>query len=419
MLKERGGWASVNFAYKFPPGTTASILHLRSISGIDLGPGPTRGAYALLKELHENPGTRELALKAALAWRGDRTVEQKNGKAWIVACADSANAAVVRTALSRLMAEQPGLKPLKQEEADSAWKTADGAVQGVITRGKRVYRLEAASQAAYQSLLDQLDGPLSLTVWTRDKKEISFGAMLERMLAADLVCVGETHNSDPHHRVQLQIIKGLFAYDERLGVGMEMFYRPFQKEMDRYIRGESSEEELLKTSEYLTRWGYDWSLYQPIADFCRKNRIPLGALNAPKELTSRISKVGFMGLKDEEKKQLGDIDFQLKEHREYWYERLAKLHGSSIKTTPEQKEKSYQVMTVWDDFMAASAAQFQQERRLRRLVILAGSGHIDHGFGIPLRAARRTGGKALTVKIEVGTMAPAEPVTDFVVRVRS
>ena len=237
------------------------------------------------------------------------------------------------------------------------------------------------------------------------------------MLAADLVCIGENHDSERHHRVQLQIIKGLHAFDERLGVGMEMFQRPFQKEIDRFVRGESSEEDFLKTSEYQQRWGYDWSLYQPIVEFCRKNRVPLGALNAPKELTSRISKVGFAGLNEEEKKHLGVIDFQMKEHRDHWYERLAKMHGGSTKTTPEQKERSYQVMTVWDDYMAASAARFQQDRELRRMVILAGSGHIDRGFGIPWRAARRTGGKALTVKIVVGA-APTEAVTDFVVVVR-
>ncbi len=126
-----------------------------------------------------------------------------------------------------------------------------------------------------------------------------------------------------------------------------------------------------------------------------------------------------MGLNDEEKKQLGNVDFQLKEHRQHWYELLSKMHGGSDKSPADQKERSYQVMTVWDDFMAASAAQFQQERRLRRMVVLAGSGHIDRGFGIPLRAARRTGGRVLTVKIELGSSAPdAESVTDFVVVVR-
>ena len=142
-LKERGGWASVNFAYKFPPSNTASILNLRSVSSIDLGPGPTRGAYALFQELVEQPMTRDLAMKATLGWRGDRTIEQKTGKAWIVACADSASALLLQTALARLKDEQPGLKRLKQGEADSTWTAADGWMHGVVARGKRVYRLAA------------------------------------------------------------------------------------------------------------------------------------------------------------------------------------------------------------------------------------------------------------------------------------
>ncbi len=407
-LKERGGWDSVNRAYKFPPQNTASIFHLRSVSSIDLGPGPSRGAFGVFKMLCNTglAGLHEQAAPAARAWRGDRTIELKTAKAWIVACDTRDTAALLHTAFSTLLAARPRLG-------------GDKSRQGVITRGRRVYLLEAADDAAYHDMVDRLEGPLDLSVYsTKDKKTLSFGDLIDRLLDADLVCIGESHDADLHHLVQHQIIKGLFARDERLGVGLEMFQQPFQKELDRYGRGECSEEEFLKASEYQKRWGYDWSLYQPIVDFCRHNRIPLAALNAPKELTGQISKVGHAGLKDEEKKQLGNIDFHLKEHRDYWYERLAKLHGGSTKKTPEEKERSYQVMTVWDDFMAQSAAHFQKERRLRRLVILAGSGHIDRGFGIPLRAARRTGGKALTVKIEYGPQPSADTVTDFVVLVR-
>jgi uncharacterized iron-regulated protein len=232
--------------------------------------------------------------------------------------------------------------------------------------------------------------------------------------------MGETHDSDLCHRVQLQILKALYARDGRLGVGMEMFQRPYQKEIDRYFRGETSEEDFLKATEYRQRWGFDWSLYRPIVEFCRRNNLPLAALNAPKELTKRVSKVGYAALTDDEKKQLGEVNFQMKDHRDYWYERIPKMHGLK-NPTPEQKEHGYEVMTVWDDYMAASAAQFQQERNVRRMVVLAGSGHIERGFGIPMRAARRTGGKAVTVRIEVGgdlDKLAAEATTDYVVVVK-
>jgi aminopeptidase N len=176
----------------------------------------------------------------------------------------------------------------------------------------------------------------------------------------------------------------------------------------------------LKATEYRERWGFDWSLYRPIVEFCRRNNLPLAALNAPKELTKRISKVGYAGLTDDEKKQLGPVDFQVKDHRDYWYERLPKMHGLK-NPTPEQKEHGYEVMTVWDDYMAASAADFQRDRNVRRMVVLAGGGHIERGFGIPLRAARRTGGKAATVRIEVGgdlDKLTADATTDYVVVVK-
>jgi uncharacterized iron-regulated protein len=78
-------------------------------------------------------------------------------------------------------------------------------------------------------------------------------------------------------------------------------------------------------------------------------------------------------------------------------------------------------MTTWDEYMAASAAAFQESRKLRRMIVLAGSGHIDLGFGIPQRAVQRTGGKAATVHIAPGGDAAklfASPPADFVIIVR-
>ena len=95
------------------------------------------------------------------------------------------------------------------------------------------------------------------------------------------------------------------------------------------------------------------------------------------------------------------------------------MHGEA-NVPEERKERSYQVMTIWDDYMAQSAAGFQQERKLRRIVVLAGSGHIERGFGIPDRTVKRTGGKAITVGVAVDKTPEqlGTPLTDYVVIVR-
>jgi hypothetical protein len=80
-------------------------------------------------------------------------------------------------------------------------------------------------------------------------------------------------------------------------------------------------------------------------------------------------------------------------------------------------------MTIWDDFMAQSAAAFKKDRKLERLVVLAGSGHINGGFGIPNRAAAYAGGASLaTIAIEIeGEEADEESdpalATDYLIRI--
>lgn len=395
-LKEKGGWASVNAAYQFPPRSTVSILNLGGVSTVNLGPGKVLGALAFLETLVQNPATRADAVKAAIGWRGGIVRTTPFGKASLFACRDTAHAGLLSEVLRRTY---PADKP-----------------PALIVRDTRVFMYEAPDAASLKALRDAIEGPVQASVFSaRASRLISFGAMIDELLAADLVCIGEDHDNDVHHRLQLQVIKALYAEDERLGVGLEMFQRPFQKVIDGYFQGTLDEEAFLKASEYKQRWGYDWSLYRPIVEFCRHNQLPLGALNTPKELTRRISQVGIAALKDTERDELGTIDLQVKDHRDHWFELLPKLHGDT-KATPEQKERSYQVMAAWDDFMARSAATFQQQRQVRRLVILAGSGHINRGFGIPQRAARYSGGKVITIGIVAG--ADTEVTTDFQLRVQ-
>ncbi len=201
---------------------------------------------------------------------------------------------------------------------------------------------------------------------------------------------------------------------------MEMFQRPYQKVLDRFVAGAINEEAFLEDCDYHKRWGFDWGLYRPIVEFCRRNKIPLAALNVADELRKQVRRGGYDKLNADVKQQLGSIDFQVKEHRAYWFDKLGKMHGHG-EMSKESKESFYQIMTIWDEYMADSAAKFQRSPKLRRMVVLAGSGHIDRRFGIPDRAVKRTKGKALTVRIlldgDIAKIA-ADPAADFVIIAR-
>ncbi len=401
--KDKGkGWESVNRRYAFPPMSTASILHPGEfIQPVKLGPGKTVGEFGIIKLLLANERTAPKALEAASGWRGDRLIEDGDDTGWAVAFADEKQAERFHDVLK--------IHP-------------DRAKSAIVRAGKRVFEVNAATEKARLALMDRLRGKPLLTVYSaREKKEVGFGQMIDGLASADIVCVGEQHDSVMDHHVQLMVIKGLFALDERTGVGMEMFQRPFQKAIDRYIAGSIGEEAFLEDTDYQKRWGFDWALYSPIVHFCRNNGLPLAGLNIGNELRARVSKDGHAKLTDDERKQIGEVDFNVKAHRDYHFPRLGQMHGGA--TTPkDQQERMYQVMTVWDEYMADSAVKFLTERKLRRVVVLAGGGHIERFFGIPDRAARRLkGGTVRTVRVVSGGSLEGvtkDPQADFVVLMR-
>ena len=365
-------------------------------------------------------------MKIADGWRGDRFIEEGKGTVWMIAFSNAADAADCAEALfqEEFHSLRGGLGQITKNangQQSTVTSVKGGWTMTIEQRAARVTVYTAPDQSTCRTLSDKYGGALALQIYSaKEKREISFGELTDRLLETDTICVGESHDSDLHHRIQLQIIQSLFVRDPRLGIGMEMFQRPFQVWLDGYLDGTmKSEERFLKMTDYPTRWGYEWSMYRPIVDFCRANGVPVAALNVATELKNRISKVGHAKLTDDEKKELGDVDFDVKAHRDYFIDLLAKMHGKDA--TAEQKERSYQVMTVWDEYMADSAAKFQKERGIRRMVILAGSGHIERGFGIPDRMTKRTGGKTATIKIEVGgdlEKLTKEPTTDYLIVVR-
>ena len=104
----------------------------------------------------------------------------------------------------------------------------------------------------------------------------------EALRTADVVYLGERHDSAADHAAQLTIIEGLYAENPDMAIALEMFQRPFQPAIDRYLAGEISEEELVAQTEYLERWGFPWEFYAPFLRFAQENELPVLALNAPR-----------------------------------------------------------------------------------------------------------------------------------------
>ena len=215
--------------------------------------------------------------------------------------------------------------------------------------------------------------------------EIAFTGLLEKVSDSRVIYIGEIHDRYDHHLNQLAVVDGLYNRGVDFAIGLELFQRPSQQHLDRYIAGEISEKILLKQTGYYQNWGYDFRLYRPILEYARDRGIALVALNAPSELVSQVSENGFEGVSEAWKSQLPEIRIPPDASYQRRLQRVFALHPHAEK----QFDNFLQVQLLWDEYMADSVVSQLQAHPGRQLVVLAGSGHVAADSGIPQRAQHR------------------------------
>jgi aminopeptidase N len=212
--------------------------------------------------------------------------------------------------------------------------------------------------------------------------------VMNRVADREIIYVGEIHDTFSHHVMELEIIKDLHRRGKKIAIGMEMFQKPFQKIIDEYVEGKIDEKTFLKRSEYFKRWSFDYNFYRPILLFARSEKIPVIALNQKQAIVEKVSHKGLDSLSPEEKKSIpSQMDFSDDAYRE----RLKKVFRAHKHFEPDNFDFFYQAQILWDETMAESVDQFLNLHRDHQMVVLAGSGHLAYGSGIPKRVARRNG----------------------------
>ena len=239
----------------------------------------------------------------------------------------------------------------------------------------------------------------------------SLAQVIKQIDKARVVLVGETHTRYDHHLVQLEILKHLYQKSPNLALGVEWFQQPYQKHLDDYVAGEITEKEMLHLTDYYSRWQYNYRLYQPILQYARENNIPIIALNAPRELIRALAKSEFDDLPEELKLQLPkSYDWSDKDYEQRLRD-IFELH-------PEYRgefENFLRSQLTWDESMAERAAQYLQDNPETRMLVLAGSGHIMFGSGIPNRIKRRINTEQFSILVSEDFLPVSKDIADFMV----
>ncbi|MCL7487735.1 MAG: ChaN family lipoprotein [Desulfobulbaceae bacterium] len=218
----------------------------------------------------------------------------------------------------------------------------------------------------------------------------SFDDIIDEIQSSRVVYVGEMHTDMGSHMLQLQVIQALYQADPDLAVGMEMFPRSSQEALDRYISGAiDTEKEFIKQSDYFNVWGFDYRYYRDIIEYAHRNKIPIVGLNIEKAIVSKVFKEGSLAGLDEEQMQV--IPPERKLDAPGYRERLSRAFSSHDQQnfTADKIGGFMQAQSIWDEAMAESIVNYLAANPEKKMVVIAGNGHIYKDNAIPPRVVRR------------------------------
>ena len=226
----------------------------------------------------------------------------------------------------------------------------------------------------------------------------SLANVLAQAKSSDYILIGETHTVACDHIVQAKLIAALAKSGMRFTVGLEMFSTDQQAELISVNDGRISLTDFAEKVDWADRWGFPYPLYQPIIEEIYANNIKIYALNIPFDLVRKISAEGIESLTPEERgvlpaNPIPPLEAQKKELKEI-HEKHVELMSTdkdnpksaevAKKSLAEYRKRFFLIQSLWDTGMAEQAIRVHQETKLP-MVILAGAGHVENGWGIAYR----------------------------------
>jgi uncharacterized iron-regulated protein len=234
-------------------------------------------------------------------------------------------------------------------------------------------------------------------------------AMLTDLAKADVVFVGEQHDSANAHRLELAILQGVAARRADAIVAMEMFERDVQEPFDHFQMGHTNEEDFLAAARPWPRYATD---YKPLVDFAISKNWPVIASNVPRSFASEIAKSGLDVLQsksaDEQKWFAHDLKCPTDDE---YFKRFAEAMGdhpaapggseSSIAATRQTLERTYFAQCLKDETMGESVANAYAVGaaggKSPLVIHFNGAFHSDFGLGAAERTKRRLPDKRIVV----------------------
>jgi uncharacterized iron-regulated protein len=219
-----------------------------------------------------------------------------------------------------------------------------------------------------------------------DHTSVDVRTMIVEVSAVPVVFVGERHDASEHHRLQLEVLKGLKAQGKSLVIGMEMFEDFGQKTLDAWSAGKITTYDFIRV--YQSNWrNVPYWLYEDIFNFSRDNHIPIVALNAPRRIVTKVSQQGLSSLTNYDRRLLPPgVDSEVSDSYLDFLRSSYGVHGKN----EDHFRHVCEAQMLRNRVMASRIRDYHRLHPESVMVVLAGGVHARGRGGIPAELGKLT-----------------------------
>jgi len=195
-----------------------------------------------------------------------------------------------------------------------------------------------------------------ITIKNTGGNAVSWSGLHEMVNRADVILLGESHDSASDHAFQLAALQYMFVNFPGSVLSMEQLERNEQPWVDSYFRGEI-DAKTLAINTGSTNWAGEgsWSrFYQPLIQLAQQYNAPVIAANSPRQYSKQAAREGLEALRalPAEEQYLFSLPYTVKDSS--YRDAFRKTVGQHGGNTEETLIRMYAGQQVWDATMADS-----------------------------------------------------------------
>lgn len=220
-----------------------------------------------------------------------------------------------------------------------------------------------------------------------DATRLSPRQLIQALLHADVILLGEKHDNPDHHALQAWVLRQVIQAGRRPGVVFEMMTEDQQSVIERYEQQQPRDANLLGKALAWESSGWPaWTQYQPLAYLAVGHGLPIIAGNLDQELTKNIQRFGFLAIPGTRRERLG-LNTPMTED-------LFTTMQQDMKPTHCQELSDLQLLRMVlvqharDAVMAEHLTRTLSRPDTDSAVLIAGSWHARTDYGVPAHVQR-------------------------------